>query len=349
MAKKQPLIRFGVIGINHGHIYGMVNALVQAGAKFVSFYAKEPELVAQFQTQYPDVPLARTPDEILDDDSIHVIASSIIPNERAPLGVQAMQRGKDYFVDKAGFTSLDQLTEVRRVQAETGRIYSVFYGERFENAATVKAGELVKAGAIGKVLQTVGLGPHRMRPAGRPDWFFKKAQYGGILTDIAAHQMDQFLYFTGSTEAEVVSSQVGNFNHPQYPELEDFGDAMLRGNGGLGYVRVDWFTPEGSAVWGDTRLTIIGTDGYIEVRKNVDIGGQPGPNHLFLVDQKGTQRIPCDDVVLQFGERFLADVVNRTETAMSQAHCFLASELALQAQAQADRLGNIRPLDGMKE
>jgi len=191
------------------------------------------------------------------------------------------------------------------------------------------------------VLQTVGLGPHRMRPEGRPGWFFKKAQYGGILTDIAAHQMDQFLYFTGSTAAEVVASQVGNFNHPHYPELEDFGDALLRGNGGLGYVRVDWFTPEGSAVWGDTRLTILGTDGYIEVRKNVDIGGRPGPNHLFLVDQQGTHYIPCDDVELSFGRRFLADVVNRTETAMTQAHCFLASELALQAQAQAARLGNL--------
>ncbi|MCB8925193.1 MAG: Gfo/Idh/MocA family oxidoreductase [Ardenticatenaceae bacterium] len=336
-----PTIRFGVIGVNHGHIYGMVQALVEAGAELAAFYAKEPELVAQFQAQYPDVPLARTPEEILDDDSIQLIASSIIPNERAPLGIEAMQRGKDYFVDKAGFTSLEQLAEVKRVQAETNRIYSVFYGERFENAATVKAGELVKAGAIGKVLQTVGLGPHRMHPNGRPDWFFKKAQYGGILTDIAAHQMDQFLYFTGSTEAQVVAAQVGNFHHPQYPELEDFGDALLRGNGGLGYVRVDWFTPEGSAVWGDTRLTILGTDGTIEVRKNVDIGGQPGPNHLFLIDQDGTYRIPCDDVELSFGRRFLSDVVNRTETAMTQAHCFLASELALTAQAQAARLGGL--------
>lgn len=334
-------IRFSVIGINHGHIYGMVHALVQAGAEFVSFYAKEPALVAQFQEKHPGVTLVRTPAEILEDDRIKIIASSAIPNERAPLGVQAMLHGKDYFVDKAGFTSLEQLAEARRVQAETGRIYSVFYGERFENAATVKAGELVKSGAIGKVLQTVGLGPHRMRPDGRPDWFFKKAQYGGILTDIAAHQMDQFLFFTGSTEAEVVSSQVGNFNHPQYPELEDFGDVMLRGNGGLGYVRVDWFTPEGLAVWGDTRLTILGTEGTIEVRKNVDIGGQPGPNHVFLVDQKGTQRIPCDDVDLPFGRRFLADVAHRTETAMTQAHSFLASELALKAQAQATKLGGL--------
>ena len=337
----QPIVRFSVIGINHGHIYSMVDALVQAGAEFVSFYAKEPELVADFQAMHPAVPLAASPEVILEDDSIHVIASSIIPSERAPLGIRAMQQGKDYFVDKAGFTSLAQLAEARQVQAETGRIYSVFYGERFENAATVRAGELVTAGAIGRVLQTVGLGPHRMRPDGRPDWFFNKAQYGGILTDIAAHQMDQFLYFTGSTEAEIVASQVGNFNHPQYPEIEDFGDVMLRGNGGLGYVRVDWFTPEGLAVWGDTRLTIIGTDGYIEVRKNVDIGGQPGPNHVFLVDQNGTQRIPCDDVALPFGERFLADVVNRTETTMSQTHCFLASELALTAQAQAARLGGL--------
>lgn len=338
-------VRFSVIGVNHPHIYGMVHALVEAGAELATFYVEEPDLRQQFQALHPDAQLARSAAEILEDETIQIIASSIIPNERAPLGIEVMRHGKDYFVDKAGFTSLAQLAEAREVQKETGRIYSVFYGERFENKATVKAAELVKAGAIGRVIQTVGLGPHRMRPNGRPEWFFKKEQYGGILTDIAAHQMDQFLYFTGSTEAEIVAAQVGNFNHHQYPELEDFGDALLRGNGGLGYVRVDWFTPEGSAVWGDTRLTVIGTDGYIEVRKNVDIGGQAGGDHLFLIDQQRTERIPCDDVALPFGERFLADVVNRTETAMTQAHCFLASELALKAQAQAVQVSGVADAD----
>ncbi len=187
-----------------------------------------------------------------------------------------MKHGKDFMADKPGMTTLEQLAEVKKVQAQTKRIYSVLYSERHENRATIKAGELVKAGAIGKVVQTIGLGPHRMNPKTRPEWFFKKAQYGGILTDIASHQFDQFLWFTGSTQAEILASQVGNVNNPQYPELEDFGDAMMRGNGGSGYIRVDWFTPDGLSTWGDGRLTVLGTNGFIEIRKNVDIGGRPG-------------------------------------------------------------------------
>ncbi len=203
--------------------------------------------------------------------------------------------------------------------------------------AAVKAGELVKAGAIGKVVQTIGLGPHRINIPSRPAWFFEKAKYGGILTDIASHQADQFLFYTGSTSAEVVMAQVANVNHPQYPELEDFGDMVLRGDGGMGYVRVDWFTPDGLPTWGDGRLTILGTDGYIELRKYVDIAGRAGGDHLFLVDKAGVQYIDCKDVPRPYGRLLIADILNRTETAMPQAHAYLASELCLKAEAMAEQ------------
>jgi len=240
--------------------------------------------------------------------------------------------------DKPGITTLQQLSEVKRVQQQTKRIYSIMYSERFENKATVKAGELVKAGAIGGVIQTIGLGPHRMNPKTRPEWFFDKKRYGGIICDIGSHQCDQFLFFTGSTSADVVSSQVGNVHYPQYPGLEDFGDLTVRGNAGTGYIRVDWFTPEGLNTWGDGRLTILGTDGFIEIRKNTDIGGRAGGSHLFLVDQKETRYVDCTEQVLPYGEQLVNDVVNRTETAMTQAHCFLATEIALKAQQQAQKL-----------
>jgi predicted dehydrogenase len=252
-----------------------------------------------------------------------------------------MKRGKDYMSDKPGFTTLEQLAEARRVQRETGQIYSVCYSEHFETRSTVYAGELVQAGAIGKVVQTIGLGPHRTSLPTRPEWYFQREKYGGVLCDIGSHQFDQFLFFTGSTEAEVVTSQVGNFKHPQYPGLEDFGDCLVRGNGGTGYVRIDWYTPDGLPVWGDGRCTILGTEGYIELRKYVDIGGRPGGEHLFLVDQKGVQYIDCSDKDLPYGRQLIYDIYHRTETAMTQAHCFLASELAVKAEAQAVRLGNL--------
>jgi len=270
-----------------------------------------------------------------------LIVSAGIPKDRAPLGIQVMQHGKDYMSDKPGFTTLEQLEQVKKVQAETKRIYSICYSERLESPSTVRAGELVKAGAIGRVVQTVGLGPHRTNLPSRPAWFFEREQYGGILCDIGSHQADQFLYFTGSTSAEVVASQVGNFKHPQYPGLEDFGDMMLRGDGAVGYVRVDWYTPDGLNTWGDVRLTIIGTEGYIELRKNTDIGGREGGQHLFLVDQQGIQYMDCKDHELPYGRQLIYDILNRTETALPQAHTYLASELVLKAEAKAARLGNL--------
>jgi predicted dehydrogenase len=260
-----------------------------------------------------------------------------------------MRHGKDYMSDKPAVTTLAQLAEVRRVQAETGRIFSVCFSERFENPATVRAGELVTAGAIGRVVQTVGLGPHRLNAPSRPGWFFERARYGGILTDIASHQADQFLFFTGSTEAQVVASQVANWNFPQWPEFEDFGEMLLRGNGGTGYVRVDWYTPDGLSTWGDGRLVILGTDGYLELRKYVDIAGRPGGDHLFRVDRMGMHYVASSGGDLPYGRQLVADIVGRTETAMAQAHCFLASQLALEAEARAVRLGHLAAAAGRGE
>jgi len=333
-----PRIYFSVIGINHNHIYSQVDSVIRGGGQLVSFFAKEDDLAAAFAKRYPQAKKATNEKEILEDKTIQLVLSSIIPNERAPLGIRVMKHGKDYMSDKPGITSLEQLAEARRVQKQTGRIYSIMYSERFENKATVKAGELVKAGAIGKVIQTIGLGPHRISLSTRPPWFFDKKYFGGIITDIASHQFDQFLYFTGSTKADIVSSQTGNVAHPQYPQFEDFGDVTVNGNGGTGYIRVDWFTPDGLKTWGDGRLTILGTEGFIEIRKNIDIAGKNGGNHLFVVNGKDTQYIDCSNVNLPYGEQLVNDVLNRTETAMTQEHCFLATELALKAQKQAKKL-----------
>ncbi|MBC8156426.1 MAG: Gfo/Idh/MocA family oxidoreductase [Bacteroidetes bacterium] len=333
-----PRIRFSVVKMNHGHIYGQVEAVIRGGGELVSYYAPEPELVAAFAKRYPQAKQAKSEQEILDDKSVQLVLSSAIPDERAPIGIRVMRAGKDYMADKPGITTLDQLAEVRRVQRETKRIYSIMYSERFENRATVKAGELIKAGAIGKVIQTIGLGPHRMTPKSRPDWFFDKQRFGGIICDIGSHQFDQFLFFTGSTKADVVASQIGNVHYPQYPKFEDFGDVMLRGDSGMGYIRVDWFTPDGLKSWGDGRLTILGTDGFIEIRKNIDPAGHDGGNHLFITDSKETRYLDCSKEPLPYGQQLVDDILNRTETAMSQTHCFLATELALKAQKQAQTI-----------
>jgi len=333
-----PRLRFSVIGLNHGHIYGMTDSLIRGGGELVSFYAVEPDLIATFSKRFPNAKLARNEAEVLEDKSVQLVASASIPSDRAPLGIKVMQHGKDYVVDKPGITSLKQLAAVKKVQAQTKRIYSIVYSERLENKATVKALEMVQQGAIGKVVQTMGTGPHRANFNTRPEWFFDKKYFGGIICDIGSHQFDQFLAFTGSTKADIVSAQVGNINHPQYPNFEDYGDAVITGNGGTGVVRVDWFTPDGLKTWGDGRLTVLGTEGYMELRKYIDIDGRPGGSHLFVVDNKSTRYIDCKDVELPFSRQLIDDIINRTEIAMTQEHCFLATELTLKAQAQAKLL-----------
>lgn len=331
-------IRFSVIGINHSHIYGMVNSLIEGGGQLVAVYSKEPELLPDFTKRYPTVKVAKSEAEILEDNSIQLVASAAIPVDRAPIGIRVMKSGKDYMTDKPGILTFDQLKEVKKVQKETKRIYSIVYSERLGNRASVQAGELIQAGAIGKVVQTLGVGPHRMRPATRPDWFFDPEKAGGILCDIGSHQCDQFLFYTGSKQAEVNFSQIGNFNNPKYPNYSDFGDMSVRSPHATGYIRIDWFTPEGLDTWGDGRMFILGTEGYIEMRKYIDIAGRKGENHLFLVNQKETKYFDCSQVYMPYGEQLVSDVVNRTETAMSQDHCFLATELALTAQKMAFKL-----------
>ena len=331
-------IRFSVIGINHDHIYGMVNSLIKGGGKLVMVYSGEPELLKNFTRSFPTVKIAASEKEVLEDDSIKLVASSAIPIERAPLGIRVMQSGKDFMVDKPGIITFDQFKKVKKVQKATNRIYSIMYSERLGNPASVKAGELLESGAIGKVVQTLGMGPHRMRPNTRPAWFFDPEKAGGILCDIGSHQCDQFLFYTGSKEAKVSYSQTGNFNTPGYPAYQDFGDMLVRSPHATGYIRIDWFTPEGLATWGDGRTFILGTEGYIEMRKYIDIAGREGGNHLFLVNGKETKYFNCSQVYMPYGEQLVSDVVNRTETAMTQDHCFLATELALRAQKKAFKL-----------
>lgn len=336
-------IRAAVCGMSHDHIYGMVGAIQRGGGVIVAAYGAEPDKAAAFHKRYPDVKMVASEKEILDDPSIQLVLSSTIPNQRAGLGIEVMKRGKDYLSDKPGMTTLEQLAEVRKTIAETKRIYGIMYSEMLEVPAAVKAGQLVRDGAIGRVIQTINIAPHQiMQKAGdagggspRPYWFWNPEQYGGILCDIGSHQVYQFLYFTQSDHAEIAESQVANVAHPQHPRFQDFGDMVLRGNKGFGYVRLDWFTPDGLGTWGDGRLFVLGTKGYIEVRKYTDVGVKNQGNNLFLVDSEKARYIDCNSLPLPFGPQFVSDVVNRTHTAQDQDQALLAAELVIRAQMNA--------------
>jgi predicted dehydrogenase len=334
---------FAAIGLDHGHIYGMSNGLMEAGATLKWVYDPDPSKVAKFLSTYPDsgVQAATSEQQIYSDNDVKLVAGACVTSERAALGIRAMNAGKDYFVDKAPLTTLKQLAEVKQTIAATGKKYMVSYSERLQSEAAIYAGDLIEAGVIGKVIQTLGLGPHRLNPTSRPAWFFVKEYYGGILCDIGSHQIEQFLYYTGAKDATIVNSDIGNFNHPAYPELDDFGDTTLIGdNGCAGYFRVDWFTPNGLSSWGDGRTFILGTNGYIELRKGLDVSKDAPGDHVFFVDQQGEHHINVSGKVgYPFFGKFVLDCLNRTETAMTQEHALKAAELSVKAQMLARVIG----------
>ncbi|SDQ16927.1 Gfo/Idh/MocA family oxidoreductase [Pseudovibrio sp. Tun.PSC04-5.I4] len=333
-------LSFAVIGVDHRHIYGMAEGMIAQGCTFKSFWTEgDPQPMEGFTKRFPDVPRVQDHQEILEDDSVALILIAAPPDQRAALAIEAMQHGKDVMLDKPGCVTLEEFSQIRAAVEQTGRIWSIDFSERFEVRAVTKAAELVHSGRIGEVLQTVGMGPHRLNKQMRPDWFFEEKRYGGILSDIATHQIDQFLYLTGAESARVVHSAVGNFGNPDHPEFQDFGELNLVSGRTQAYIRLDWFTPDGLPNWGDGRLFILGTEGYIELRKYVDVCGRPGQDHLFLVNGQTCEYIECSDAELPYFKNLAEDVRNRTYTACPQQHTFTVTELALTAQLIAERRG----------
>lgn len=344
--KPSPVVAPGefviaAVALDHGHIYGMCNGLTEAGAALKWVYDPDPKKVEAFVKAFPNVRVAASEEEVLADQEVQLVAGAAVTSLRCALGLRVMAAGKDYFTDKAPLTTLEQLQQVKDMIRKTGRKYMVYYSERIHVEAAVYAGQLIEQGAIGRVVQVMGLGPHRLSAPIRPDWFFEKEKYGGILCDIGSHQIEQFLFYANEEDAKVVRSQIANYNHPEYPELEDFGDAILVGSkGATQYFRVDWFTPDGLSTWGDGRTIILGTEGYIELRKYVNVGMNDGTsNHVYLVNQSGEFHYEVTGKVGYpfFGELIL-DCMNRTEYAMTQAHALKAAELCVQAELLAERL-----------
>ncbi|MEM9754038.1 MAG: Gfo/Idh/MocA family oxidoreductase [Planctomycetota bacterium] len=345
--KPEPVVKpgefqFAVAALDHGHINGQTNGLTEAGGTLKYVFDKLDAGKAKAFAENYGAQHVTDLDVILNDPEVHLVAAAAIPNERAPLGIRCLDAGKHYFTDKTPLLSLEQLEKVRAAVARTGKKYMVYFSERLHVECAMHATDMIQQGAIGRVLSVTGFGPHRMGvPSSRPDWFFKHDQYGGILCDIGSHQIEQFLTYAGCQDAEISSSAVGNFGNPDTPELEDFGDCHLVGdNGATMYFKVHWFTPDQLRVWGDGRTFVTGTDGYIEMRKYVDVA-QPEMTSdvLILVNADGEQRMElAGKVGYKYFGRLIRDCIDGTENAMTQTHTLKAAELCVRAQLAAKNL-----------
>lgn len=335
---KSGELSFACAGLDHGHIFAMTQAMLSTGAECKYVWDSDPKKVAEFLKRFPNAKAANSFEQILDDAEIKLVANASIPANRFDIGECVLKSGKNFFVDKPPFTTLEQLEKARKLVAQTGKVWMPYFAERVHNQAAEVADELIKDGEIGKVLQVLILAPHRLSKSARPSWFFKKQQYGGILCDIGSHQFEQFLQFTGAKTAQIKSARVENFANRDTPELEDFGEALLETDTKAScYCRVDWFTPDSLPVWGDGRTFILGTKGYIEVRKYIDFSRPSNPPQtLYINNHSGMRMIDCLQKGFPFFEKFALDILNGTQNAMTQEHAFEAARLSLEAQALAD-------------
>ncbi|MFN2155545.1 MAG: Gfo/Idh/MocA family protein [Anaerolineae bacterium] len=340
--ESEPVVRpgqfsFAAVALEHGHIYGMCNGLLEAGAELAWVYDPDPAKVQAFLQRFPGTPVAENEAQVLEDARIQLVAGAAVPSERGDLGLRVQRHGKHYFTDKTPFTAAAQLARARDSVAQTGLKWYVYFSERLHVEGAVMAGQLVDEGRIGRVLQVINIAPHRLNKAQRPAWFFQREKYGGILCDIGSHQIEQFLHYAGVSEAKVLHAKVANYANPDVPEFEDFGDATLLGdNGATQYLRVDWFNPDGLRTWGDGRLFIMGTEGSIEVRKYLDIARSGEGDHVFVVDGEKEEYIPAAGKTgFPFFGQFVLDCLNGTERSMTQEHVFKAAELCLEAQRVA--------------
>ncbi len=331
---------FGVNGLAHGHINGMCSSLIRAGATLKYVYDENEALLSDFSKKFPDAIVAKSYDEILADPEIELIASAAIPSHRADIAIKAMHAGKHAFVDKAPVISFDQLSAVKAACAETGKKFFVCYSEFVSVEASVYAKQLIDRGIIGDVFHIDIVAPHSLNPSTRPDWFFFRKDTGGIITDIGSHQLYQFLEFSGAHDATVSSARVANYfakNYADEKEFDDFGDLTIIGDNGVtGYVRIDWNSPKGINTWGDVRAIIQGSKGYIELRKNCDIGKPKVASTVYVCTNDG---VFTESVAGKVGLPFCSDMINDcrkgTETATTAHKTFRAIELAMEAQEMA--------------
>jgi predicted dehydrogenase len=317
-------VKFAVVGTDHLHVVELASGLHDVGAELVAIVSTEDRIGSWLAGQYEGARTVAALDEAL--DGVDVVVTAAVPAERAAIGERAMRAGKNVLADKPGATTPEQLARLRTAHADTGCEYLVLFSERLTNAAMERAEAIVTSGRIGRVVHTVGLGPHTLSIDRRPAWFFDPDRYGGILVDIGSHQIDQFLAFTGA-KAETVEVLAATVRaHAEHPGVEVLGELALAAEDASGYARVDYLTPAGLApAWGDVRLTVVGTEGFLEVR-HID-------QTVFVVDSDGRELIGCAGQRSDWGRRYLDGAL------LGQDHVFAVSELALAAQRAARRVG----------
>lgn len=327
---------FAVVGLVHGHVYGMIEGLIGAGADLCCVYEPNDCLFQKFHSTYPGVERVQSLDSILFSDRIDLVVNCLRPDERADFSISVLESGRDVFSDKPGFLKKIDGDRILAASALGKSNYYIYFSEHIHHEESLAAKNLIDSGKLGKVFHYSGFAPHRLNADSRPWWFFDAKVNGDVLIDLGCHLFEQFLWFTGSKTAHVEKSILRNVCHAQYDGFFDFGESLIVGDSGAtGYIMVDWFTPDGLSSWGDCRAFISGTSGSLEVRKYLDIAS--GPNGILLLcDNEKEQKISVKDSIgFPFFGRLIQACLGVRPFDFDTSWCVNAMKLAIEASESA--------------
>jgi predicted dehydrogenase len=324
-------VGFGVVGLEHLHVFELVDGLCAAGAVPIAHTAGDSLSDAYGAWQTDSV--ATDAAGVLADDRVQLVVLAGVPSTRADAAVAALDAGRSVLSDKPGATTSDQLERVRAAVAQSAGRWWVLFSERFGVPAVRVATTLARDGAIGEVVHVSGSAPHRGALDQRPEWFFDPGRAGALLVDLGAHQVDQFLASTGAETADVVGAASGNVAAPDHPAFHDIAEVTLAAGDARGHHRVDYLEADGFPAWGDVRLVITGTAGRLEVRTPV-VDGVAGAPELWCTDHDGHRRVDVDPTVT-WPRELLDDLADGGERLMSREHPFAVTTVCLSAAAGA--------------
>jgi predicted dehydrogenase len=319
-------MRLVIAGLRHPHIETIIDeARLRPDVTLVAVAEPDEAIRAQAHERL-GVPLFADHRQLLAQVEADVLGIGAINADRAEIAIDALHAGLHVIADKPLCTSLEQLDRLETAYAQADSHLSVALEKRFY-PVTLAAERVLADGELGEVAVVTASAPHKLTRARRPAWMFDRSRYGGILNDLAVHDLDLFLHVTGALGGQVTAF-TGNKANPDRPDFDDYGLAVLRTDDGtLGSFEVTWLSPEAADYHGDYRLRLTGTEGTADLRWREGV--------LTVA----THHRPPREVELPAGLRpaqnFFDALVGGTEPAVTAAASFAATRLALLAERSA--------------
>jgi predicted dehydrogenase len=319
-----------IIGVAHPHVEYVLEELKRSDRKdytLLGVQDSDVELAHHYAAPFGAPVFAQVNEILAERPDVAVIAGRYA--ERGTEAAAALRAGAHIIADKPLCTSLEQLNEVEQAVRVSGRSVTLLLEKR-GYPETLAAHEFIQTGGLGEIVGITSVGPHKLNPNTRPEWFFRRDEYGGIIGDLAVHDLDTALLF-----APAQSAQVRGWVRAVAPNgFAHYGVASVITPTTVISAEVSWLTPQASDVHGDYRMRVVGTRGTLEIfwaRGRVEVVTDDRVAHDLTLPPR---RRPAQDA--------LDTIAGGAPDPKSTDDALAVTRLALLAQDSADHAGDLR-------